>query len=88
MKTVIMAGGRGSRLAGITENASAVIPKPMVPVEGKPLLERTVGCLKAQGFTDLILTVGWKRQRYRSISGTEADAPRPEESLSVSGSHI
>ena len=69
MKTVIMAGGRGSRLAGITENASAVIPKPMVPVEGKPLLERTVDCLKVQGFTDLILTVGWKRQAIQEYFG-------------------
>ena len=34
MKTVIMAGGRGSRLAELTENTGNGIPKPMIPIEG------------------------------------------------------
>ena len=46
MKTVIMAGGRGSRLAELTENTGNGIPKPMIPIEGKPLLERAVDCLR------------------------------------------
>ena len=40
---VIMAGGKGSRLRSITNDE---IPKPMVPVDGKPLLEYQVGKLK------------------------------------------
>ena len=76
MKTVIMAGGRGSRLAELTENTGNSIPKPMIPIEGKPLLERTVDCLREQGFTDLILTVGWRRQAIMRYFGDgSGDSP-------------
>lgn len=54
MKAVIMAGGKGTRLAALTQD----IPKPMVPIEGIPILERELSCLKEQGFTDIIITVG------------------------------
>lgn len=53
MKTVIMAGGRGTRISSV----AADIPKPMIQIEGKPVLEREIECLREQGFTDLILTV-------------------------------
>ena len=53
MKTVIMAGGRGTRLASVARD----IPKPMVPIDGIPILEREIRCLREQGFTELILTV-------------------------------
>lgn len=53
MKTVIMAGGRGTRIASIAKG----IPKPMIKIEGIPVLEREIACLKEQGFEDLILTV-------------------------------
>lgn len=53
MKTVIMAGGKGTRLTSVAKD----IPKPMVPIDGIPILEREIECLKDQGFTDLILTV-------------------------------
>lgn len=54
MKVVIMAGGRGTRISSIASD----IPKPMVPIEGKCVLEREIECLRNQGFTDLIITVG------------------------------
>ncbi len=53
MKTVIMAGGRGTRIASVASD----IPKPMIPVCGKPVLEHELECLREQGFTDIILTV-------------------------------
>jgi D-glycero-D-manno-heptose 1,7-bisphosphate phosphatase len=53
MKTVIMAGGKGTRIASVTSD----IPKPMIPIDGKPVLEREIECLRSQGFTDLIITV-------------------------------
>lgn len=53
MKTVIMAGGRGTRIHSVAEN----IPKPLIRIEGKPVLEREIECLQKQGFTDFILTV-------------------------------
>ena len=53
MKAVIMAGGRGSRIASVT----SMVPKPMIPVQGKPVLEHEIECLQKQGLTDLIITV-------------------------------
>lgn len=48
-----MAGGKGTRISSIATD----IPKPMIKVEGKPVLEREIICLRNQGFKDLIITV-------------------------------
>lgn len=53
MKTVIMAGGKGTRISSVASD----VPKPMIKIEGKPILEHEIECLKNQGFTDIILTV-------------------------------
>jgi D,D-heptose 1,7-bisphosphate phosphatase len=53
MKTVIMAGGKGTRISSIASD----IPKPMIKIDGIPVLEREIGCLRDQGFTDITLTV-------------------------------
>lgn len=53
MKTVIMAGGRGTRISSVASD----IPKPMIKIEGVPVLEREIICLRDQGFDDLIITV-------------------------------
>ena len=53
MKTVIMAGGKGTRISSVASD----IPKPMIRIEGKPVLEHEIECLRDQGFTDLIITV-------------------------------
>lgn len=50
-----MAGGRGTRIAELFPN----IPKPLIPVAGMPILEREIKSLCAQGFKDIILTVGY-----------------------------
>ena len=55
MKVVIMAGGRGTRIAELFPD----IPKPLIPVDGMPILEREIRSLASQGFKDLILTVGY-----------------------------
>ena len=52
---VIMAGGKGSRLLSITNDE---IPKPMVPVDGKPLLEYQVEKLKTYGIKKIVMIVG------------------------------
>lgn len=62
-QAVILAGGRGTRLA---ESLGMDIPKPMAPVLGVPLIERTVALLRAQGFTDIVLLV---HHRAEVISG-------------------
>lgn len=53
MKVVIMAGGKGTRISSVASD----IPKPMIKIEGKPVLEHEVECLRDQGFTDIIITV-------------------------------
>lgn len=53
MKTVIMAGGRGTRISSVASD----IPKPMIKIGGKPVLEWEIECLRRQGFTDIIITV-------------------------------
>lgn len=54
MKSVIMAGGRGTRISSIAGD----IPKPMLKIGGKPVLEHEIECLRKQGLKDIIITVG------------------------------
>ncbi|MGH7319102.1 MAG: sugar phosphate nucleotidyltransferase, partial [Candidatus Rokuibacteriota bacterium] len=51
MKAVLMAGGFGTRLRPLTAN----VPKPMVPLGNKPIMEHTVELLRSQGFDDLLV---------------------------------
>lgn len=53
MNTVIMAGGKGTRISSVASD----IPKPMIKIEGKPVLEWEICSLREQGFKDIILTV-------------------------------
>jgi NDP-mannose synthase len=55
MRVIILAGGKGVRLAPLTE----VIPKPLVPLGGKPILEIIIRQLKAQGFRRITLALGY-----------------------------
>lgn len=48
-----MAGGKGTRITSVASD----IPKPMILIDGKPVLEHEIECLRKQGFTDIILTV-------------------------------
>ncbi len=48
-----MAGGKGTRIASVASD----IPKPMIPIEGVPVIEHELCCLREQGFTDIIMTV-------------------------------
>lgn len=54
MIVVIMAGGKGTRISSIAND----IPKPMIPICGKPILEYEILNLKKQGFKDFLITVG------------------------------
>lgn len=55
MQAVITAGGKGTRLSTITHD---LIPKPMVSLADKPLLEHLVDCLIDNGIKDIIIIVG------------------------------
>lgn len=53
-QVVILCGGKGTRLAPLTKDS----PKPLLPLAGKVLLDRTIEMLVAQGFTDFLLLAG------------------------------
>lgn len=55
---VIMAGGRGKRLGKLTDN----LPKPMIPVAGRPILEWIILHLVSEGIRDVVLSVGYKAE--------------------------
>ena len=65
MKTVIMAGGKGTRISSVASD----IPKPMIRIAGKPVLEHEILCLKEQGFTDLIVTVSHLAEHIMNYFG-------------------
>ena len=65
MKAVIMAGGKCTRIATVYE----VVPKPMIQILGKPILEYQLENLKAQGITDIILVVGHLKQVIQNYFG-------------------
>ncbi len=59
MKAVILAGGFGKRLRPYTET----IPKPLVEVAGKPILEWQIEWLKSYGIREFVLLVGYLREK-------------------------
>ncbi|MDR1803765.1 MAG: HAD-IIIA family hydrolase [Treponema sp.] len=65
MKTLIMAGGKGTRTASIAGD----IPKPMITICGKPILEYQIECLKKNGLTDITLIVGYLGHRIKDHFG-------------------
>ncbi|MEZ0320168.1 MAG: nucleotidyltransferase family protein [Pyrobaculum sp.] len=65
MQAVILAGGFGKRLAPLTSET----PKPLLPVGGKPILVRQIEWLKTFGITDIILAVGYLRQKVFEVMG-------------------
>lgn len=56
MKTVILAGGLGTRLAEVTSS----IPKPMVEIGGKPILKHIIDLYSFYGFNEFIIALGYK----------------------------
>jgi NDP-sugar pyrophosphorylase family protein len=58
MKAVVLAGGRGVRLRPLTYT----IPKPLLPVGEKPILEEIIERLKAFGFDEVVIAVGYRAE--------------------------
>lgn len=55
MQAVILAGGKGTRLRPLT----CQIPKPMVPIHGKPFLQHQLELIKSFGINEVLLLVGY-----------------------------
>jgi NDP-mannose synthase len=65
MKAVILAGGRGTRLAPYT----TVLPKPLMPVSDKPILDIVINQLRYYGFTEITLAVGYLSELLMAYFG-------------------
>lgn len=69
MQAVIMAGGEGSRLRPLTSN----LPKPMLPIANRPMMEHIVLLLKQHGITDIVATVQFLASLIRNYFGDGSD---------------
>jgi len=58
-----MAGGKGTRIREATDE---LVPKPMLPIGGKPMLEHIMGIYAAQGFKDFAIAAGFKGEQIMS----------------------
>jgi len=60
-----MAGGKGTRAASIAND----IPKPMIPICGKPILEYQIDCLKRNELNDITLVIGYLGDHIKNYFG-------------------
>jgi D-glycero-alpha-D-manno-heptose 1-phosphate guanylyltransferase len=65
MEAIVLAGGFGTRLRPIVEG----LPKPLAPVAGRPFLAILLEYLSRQGFTSVVLSVGYKHELVQSAFG-------------------
>jgi NDP-mannose synthase len=90
MKTIILAGGKGTRLVPYT----TIFPKPLVPIGDRPILEIIIRQLANQGFGDILLSVGYLgelieayfQKGHRNIPGLKLDYFRESQPLGTAGS--
>lgn len=61
----ILAGGRGTRLKPITDE----IPKPLIPIHGKPVMEHTLDLFKKYGITNVLISIGYKGEQIKQYFG-------------------
>jgi NDP-sugar pyrophosphorylase family protein len=64
-KAVLLAAGRGKRLGHLTDH----LPKPMVPVQGKPVIEHIIVGLRNEGITNFLLVVGYMAEALERYFG-------------------
>ncbi len=68
-KVVVLAGGRGTRLAPYT----SILPKPLMPIGNRSILEIVVDQLVEHGFTDITFCVGYLSHLIRAVFDNQAD---------------
>lgn len=87
MRAVILAGGKGTRLAPYT----TILPKPLMPVGDMPILEIVIRQLARYGFNDLTLAVGHLAELLMAYCGDGSkfgvtiDYSREEQPLGTAG---
>ena len=66
LKAFIMAGGKGTRLREITKD---LLPKPMVMLKGKPLLQYAIESLRANGVDEVFISIGYMKDKIIEYFG-------------------
>jgi NDP-mannose synthase len=86
-KAVVLAGGRGTRLAPYT----SILPKPLMPVGDRSILELVVDQLESAGISDITFCVGYLSHLIRAVfdhrvnDGVEIDYVHEHEALGTAG---
>jgi len=65
MKAMLLAAGRGERMRPITDS----LPKPLVPVAGKPLIAWHLAALARAGIREVVINLSWLAERLRAALG-------------------
>ena len=60
MKAIFIAAGKGSRLGSLTNN----LPKPLVDVNGKSIIERQIDLLHKKNINDIVIVTGYKKEKF------------------------
>jgi MurNAc alpha-1-phosphate uridylyltransferase len=68
MKAMILAAGRGERLRPLTDST----PKPLLEVQGKPLIVHHLEALSRAGFTEIVINLSWLGEQIRDLLGNGA----------------
>src|SRR6202046_5735517 len=84
MKVVIFCGGQGLRM----REASAVVPKPMVPIGNRPVLWHVMKYYAHFGFTDFVLCLGYKGEVIEEFFLTYNEALSNDFVLSEGGTKV
>ena len=69
MQAVILAGGRGTRLRPITD----LVPKPLVPINNRPIIEWQLAYLKGAGIADVIISSGYRSKQIENFLRGKGD---------------
>ncbi len=88
MKAMILAAGRGERMRPLTDE----LPKPLLKVAGKPLIQRHIEALVTAGFTELVINHAWLGEKIETTLGdgsrfgaTITYSPEGEKGLETGG---
>ena len=69
MKAMILSGGRGKRLRPVTDT----IPKPLILINKRPLIEWKINYLKKFGIKDIIICSGYKGKKIKHYEGAQEE---------------
>lgn len=64
-KAIILAGGKGTRMKPMTD----MLPKPMLRINNKPILEHNIDLLKRHGIKDIVLSIGYCGENIKEYFG-------------------